>query len=507
MSQPYLAVCKVRCGSSVSICLFQQGPWDCKGHENLFAGSPANGEEDLAMAKMQDEFDLPGRVEHRVGRPPNPVDPTSSPRARLGAELRRLREVNRLSLEALARLVRSSPSHLSDVEHGKKLPSVVLVERLERVFGTDGALTAHFPGAVLEQTVQRHEQQARRSGSPLDKLGRPVDARERLARAVARPRRVDEAAVQCVEATIGWYRRLDATIGPEDVVDTVLSELGLVERLLDGPPPDTLRPRLVSAAGELYQLAGWLSFDLQDYDGARAYYERARRAAHEAGNAALSAYVLGSNMSYMETYAGNLRDGLDLAYAAQGWAARSTNATTRAYVYTVTARAHARAGDEEACRSALDQAKVAMQDSRPDEDPPWLYVFDHSALVGHRGTCFLQLHRPQDALVAIGQEVETYSTALVRNHALALTDLATSYRELGEIEEACRHAVAALRLVSGSSSARSLQHLRDFHAGLGRWKDTNAVRHFSEQLRAVAEPGYQPLPGLGSTGSGERKYG
>lgn len=93
----------------------------------------------------------------RVGRPPGPLDPASSQRARLGAEIRRLREAKNLSLAALAKLVGSSASHLSDVEHGKKLPSIVLVEHLDEVFGTDGALLTLFPSAVLEQTVERHK--------------------------------------------------------------------------------------------------------------------------------------------------------------------------------------------------------------------------------------------------------------------------------------------------------------------------------------------------------------
>jgi transcriptional regulator with XRE-family HTH domain/tetratricopeptide (TPR) repeat protein len=100
----------------------------------------------------------------RLGRPPNPLDPGTSRRTELGAEVRRLRAAQRLSLDALAKLVHCSSSHLSEVENGKKLPSVGLIQSLDRVLGTAGenGLVERFWGAVAEQTVERHDRQARR---------------------------------------------------------------------------------------------------------------------------------------------------------------------------------------------------------------------------------------------------------------------------------------------------------------------------------------------------------
>jgi transcriptional regulator with XRE-family HTH domain/tetratricopeptide (TPR) repeat protein len=69
-----------------------------------------------------------------------------------------------LSLDALAKLVHCSSSHLSEVENGKKLPSVGLVQNLDRVLETadEDGLVERFWGAVAEQTVERHDRQARR---------------------------------------------------------------------------------------------------------------------------------------------------------------------------------------------------------------------------------------------------------------------------------------------------------------------------------------------------------
>ena len=113
---------------------------------------------------MQDQPSSPSGGAGRLGRPPNPLDPATSRRTELGAEVRRLRAAQRLSLDALAKLVHCSSSHLSEVENGKKLPSVGLIQNLDRVLETAGedGLIERFWGAVAEQTVERHDRQARR---------------------------------------------------------------------------------------------------------------------------------------------------------------------------------------------------------------------------------------------------------------------------------------------------------------------------------------------------------
>jgi transcriptional regulator with XRE-family HTH domain/tetratricopeptide (TPR) repeat protein len=113
---------------------------------------------------MQDQVPSVGSGAGRPGRPPNPLDPVASRRADLGAEVRRLRAARGLSLDALAKLVHCSSSHLSEVENGRKLPSVGLIQNLDRVLETAGedGLVERFWGAVAEQTVERHDRQARR---------------------------------------------------------------------------------------------------------------------------------------------------------------------------------------------------------------------------------------------------------------------------------------------------------------------------------------------------------
>ena len=62
-----------------------------------------------------------------------------------GAELRRRREEQGISLTKLATLVNYSKSHLSKVECGRKLPSVELARQCDRQLNADGALAKLAP--------------------------------------------------------------------------------------------------------------------------------------------------------------------------------------------------------------------------------------------------------------------------------------------------------------------------------------------------------------------------
>jgi transcriptional regulator with XRE-family HTH domain len=124
---------------------------------------------------MQDQPSSPSGGAGRLGRPPNPLAPATSRRAELGAGVRRLRAARGLSLDALAKLVHCSSSHLSEVENGKKLPSVGLIQNLDRALETAGedGLVERFWSAVAEQTVERHDRQARRRQAGERRLALP----------------------------------------------------------------------------------------------------------------------------------------------------------------------------------------------------------------------------------------------------------------------------------------------------------------------------------------------
>ena len=124
---------------------------------------------------MQDQPSSPSGGAGRLGRPPNPLDPATSRRAELGAEVRRLRAARGLSLDALAKLVHCSSSHLSEVENGKKLPSVGLIQNLDRVLETAG----EDQRTLRPRSTTRPGSYPGRATTMTNETGQPIVARDR----------------------------------------------------------------------------------------------------------------------------------------------------------------------------------------------------------------------------------------------------------------------------------------------------------------------------------------
>ncbi|GAA3235295.1 helix-turn-helix domain-containing protein [Nonomuraea helvata] len=76
---------------------------------------------------------------------PKELDPTASPAARFGADLRKYRYDAKWTQEQLAERIGYSKSRIGNVERGDENPTRELIELCEKALGLDGALLAHWP--------------------------------------------------------------------------------------------------------------------------------------------------------------------------------------------------------------------------------------------------------------------------------------------------------------------------------------------------------------------------
>ncbi|MGH9194854.1 MAG: hypothetical protein ACRD1T_03835 [Acidimicrobiia bacterium] len=143
---------------------------------------------------------------------------------------------------------------------------------------------------------------------------------------MGKPSRIDTATIEHIETVLWRCQRQDDALGPQAALDTVLAQRNLA-RVLMRECPASLRPRMLSVLSNASRHAGWLSFDLNDFDSARYYYEDARTLAHEAQNVELGAFVL-CNMSHLATWQHKPRIGIDHAVAAGEWAKRTDDLVT-----------------------------------------------------------------------------------------------------------------------------------------------------------------------------------
>jgi hypothetical protein len=206
------------------------------------------------------------------------------------------------------------------------------------------------------------------------------------------------------------------------------------------------------------------------------------------GDPRFVAFVLGPNSSFVATCTGNPALGVELGYAALGWARRGGNARLAAFILAITARAHARLSETRLCLDLLDEAQGQLdRHTEYDGDPAWLAVFDDAALAGHRGSCLLDLGLPGEAVEPLHDQSTAASSArFVRNRIIWMLDQASAQLRLREVEAACATIDQALVLAAAISPRVHLR-FRALGVVLRQLEDVAAARDTAERIDALSE--------------------
>lgn len=311
------------------------------------------------------------------------------------------------------------------------------------------------------------------------------DQHQRVASVLSTPSRVDAQTIEHIEAVLWRCRRQDYVLGPQAVLDTVLAQRDLARTLVPECPA-ALRPRMLSALSEASRQAGWLSFDLNQFDNAGYYYEDARALAHEADNIALGAFVL-CYMSHLATWRGTPRIGIDHAVAAEQWANRTDDMGVRAYTADVAARAYAADGQRDTCLTALDTAYTAL--TTAGDQTPSYSDYQEALHISIRGSCHLTLGEADRAVFYAQQSLGSLGQSNVRNVAMTILDLGEAYVQCKEIDEAARLLGDAGDIAARNSSARLMGRVTQVRAELQPWKHTTAVRQLDDRLASYRTAG------------------
>jgi tetratricopeptide (TPR) repeat protein len=307
------------------------------------------------------------------------------------------------------------------------------------------------------------------------------DEHARVTSVLSRASRVDAQTIEHIEAVLWHCRRQDHALGPQAVLITVLAQRDLSRALLPDCP-DALRPQMLSVLSEASRQAGWLSFDLKQFDHAGYYYEDARALAHEAENTGLGALVL-CETSHLATWQGKPRIGIDHAVAAGQWADRTDDLRLRVYTADVAARAYAADGKRDACVNALDAAHTAL--TRADDQAPSYTTYDEAVHISIHGGCHLKLGEAAPAISYAQQSLKLLDRSRARGVAMTIVDLSEAYVQCIEIDEAARLLGDAGEIATGHSSARLLGRLEQVRAGMEPWLGTAAVRGLDERLASL----------------------
>src|SRR6266511_2792419 len=312
-----------------------------------------------------------------------------------------------------------------------------------------------------------------------------IEPWERLSHALRHPSRADRASVSSLESLTVMLESRESQENPRALLGPVEGHLGNVATLLAGSPP--LRPQLCSIAGETAALAGWLAFDIEDRPAAAGYFRVGIEAAKEANDRALGAYLVGSSCvqpAYRERPYARLRR---LGGRTHGFTRGDANPTTRAWLVTLEAEAHALAGDERATLHALDEAEAAMSQAGGEDAlrRPRVAFFNRNYLVGERGVALARLDKPEAAQDTLEDALSSLDPEAVKTRPRLLAALATAQVRQGNIDEACQLGIDALSLAARQQVGPNLQDVRKLRFELEPWRDSRAVKELDEQLALV----------------------
>ena len=296
-------------------------------------------------------------------------------------------------------------------------------------------------------------------------------------------RRIGDSLVATAEHRVIQLRRADDFVSGRTSHTLVQQELKATTKLLDEASltEDQTR-RLLTATGELAQLAAWVAADAGLYKQAARYTEGGVLAAHAADNEPLAANVI-STLAYQVANTGNPRRAALLARTAYAGARHRATATTKALLLERVAWADAKSGDLVSCERALGQVEDNFNYAKPDDDPDWVYWLNREEIDVMAGRCYTELRQPGKAEALLRNATSSYDNALVRENSLYLSWLAEDYILLNEIDLAAETATRVLELGSRANSARTDERLRHLAGLLRRYKDVQSATDFLDQSK------------------------
>jgi hypothetical protein len=304
----------------------------------------------------------------------------------------------------------------------------------------------------------------------------------RVAQAVACPHRLDAHVVNNLAVTLAHCKRQEDTLGPCQVLDTVVAQHELVQRLRGGDYPTQLQGPLSLVDSNMAAAIGGYLIDMGQPDAASRYFARARRAAHDARNTPAAAYAA-INASFAARLRGDTPTALDTAAAGRSLAVRTSDPRLQALAEQMAAGAYALDGQYGPCMAATARAHDVLTTARdggaPDSPAYWVH---HGVIDIQRSTYLALLGRPHEAVEAATTAHAEYDRTYVAGyawcqvrlgHALVLSeDITDAARVLGD---AANQAHLYPRLTAEFYTARAL---------MKPWSTTCAVKTLDAQLHA-----------------------
>lgn len=323
------------------------------------------------------------------------------------------------------------------------------------------------------------------------------DLLERLLRALKRPASIDNKTLIYLEMTARANRqRFLRSQKSVSMLHDTSALLRTVTQLLEHSLPQHICNRLYTLAGETTQLIGDILFNAGDNETAERYYNVALEMAKEAHNEVLYAVILGRK-SFIPIYRGDAQNALPLLLEAREKVEDKASDIIVSWLWAIEAEAYAniyaagiRASTDDKSISALEQSEILLKRGKEGEISSTFadmaYApFDAAHLLGYKGICNVRLQNSLVAQILLKERLSKMDETRIHKKSITLVDLATTFVQLGEIEEACSYVTQTLNILRQTRSVRVFQRVLDFRSLLDSRNTTSSVKDLDTLIVTV----------------------
>jgi tetratricopeptide (TPR) repeat protein len=296
--------------------------------------------------------------------------------------------------------------------------------------------------------------------------------------------------VQRLEQAVSELRARDYRYGGGSCRAAVEARLPQAEALLEGSVRESLVPRLYTVVADLYNLAGWTSFDENRPDAALAAFGHALELAVEAGNEDLKANIR-YRTGRVRLHYGAVDAALD-EFAQGQLAARLAGSKLAQAILTANqAWAYAKKADVAAALTHLARARAEFADAGPVEPTPWEAFFDPNDMAAMMGTVHAELAQHVDVrygregIPALVDAIAGYGPSMSRSRSLTVIWLATIHTLDGDLDVAGQLGREAIAVAAELQSPRTRQRLQSLSTAAQRFPRDDEARELVEGIAAL----------------------
>jgi transcriptional regulator with XRE-family HTH domain len=387
-------------------------------------------------------------------------------------------------------MLEHSANWVGQLERGKiRWPGKVSREALRAILGvsTDAALgfvnARSARAAVKLEHVDRQQfLRASRDLGALAALG-PVLALLRGGEPTPIPARVGATDIEQIRTAARVFESWSGTYGGGSVREAVMGQLRWSAGLLEATCPDRLRPELLSAVGDLADVAGYMAVDAGVHEQARRVYRFGLACAEEAGDWLLRGEIL-SSMAKQAVWTGQPDEGLTLAEQGLVRPDRLT-AAGRSTLHTDRGRALAKMRRVSETLTAIGTADDHFAHVTPDNEPPFLACYNparHAQLAGQPLADLAILGRdPGEATDRLAAAAAGH-TGNTRARAVCLIKLASLTMATGDPIQAAAIGHEALDAAGTLRSRGVTDQLRELARYAAEHQHLDEVAHLRQRI-------------------------